>query len=47
MSDPVRIISADSHVTVPKERVYAELPAKLREKVEAAEAAYAGTESGG
>jgi predicted TIM-barrel fold metal-dependent hydrolase len=41
MSDHIRIISADSHVTIPKESVYAHLPAKLREKVEAAEAAYA------
>src|SRR5271168_96709 len=41
MSDHIRIISADSHVTIPKESVYAQLPAKLREKVEAAETAYA------
>ena len=41
MSDRTRIISADSHVTIPKEQVYAQLPAKLREKVEAVEAAYA------
>jgi len=40
MGDHIRIISADSHVTIPKERVYAHLPAKLREKVESAEAAY-------
>jgi predicted TIM-barrel fold metal-dependent hydrolase len=41
MSDRIRIISADSHVTLPKEQVYAQLPSRLREKVEAAEAAYA------
>jgi uncharacterized protein len=40
MSDQIRIISADSHVTIPKERVYDHLPAKLKEKVEAAEAGY-------
>jgi hypothetical protein len=36
-----RIISADSHVTIPKELVYAHLPSALRDKVEGAEAAYA------
>jgi predicted TIM-barrel fold metal-dependent hydrolase len=41
MSDRIRIISADSHVTIPKERTYSHLPAKLRAKVEGAEAAYA------
>ena len=41
MIDPTRIISADSHVTIPKEQVYEHLPAKLREKVRSAEAAYA------
>ena len=41
MSDQIRIVSADSHVTIPKERVYDHLPAKLKEKVEAAEAGYA------
>ena len=41
MSDTIRIISADSHVTLPKEAVYAHLPKALREKVEAAESAYA------
>lgn len=41
MSDPIRMISADSHVTIPKEQVYAHLSASLREKVEKAEADYA------
>jgi len=41
MSDRIRIISADSHVTIPKELTYSHLPAKLRETVEAAESAYA------
>jgi predicted TIM-barrel fold metal-dependent hydrolase len=41
MSNQIRIVSADSHVTIPKEQVYAQLPVKLREKVEAAETAYA------
>ena len=41
MSDPIRMISADSHVSIPKDLVYSHLPAALREKVEAAEAAYA------
>jgi predicted TIM-barrel fold metal-dependent hydrolase len=41
MSEQIRIISADSHVTIPKERVYAHLPSKLRDKVQEAEAAYA------
>ena len=36
-----RIISADSHVTIPKEMVYAHLPEKLRDRVTEAEAAYA------
>ena len=36
-----RIISADSHVSIPKEQVYAHLPAKLRDTVREAEAAYA------
>jgi predicted TIM-barrel fold metal-dependent hydrolase len=36
-----RIISADSHVSIPKERVYAHLPARLRDTVREAEAAYA------
>jgi len=41
MSDRYRIISADSHVTIPGELVQAHLPAELREKVAAVEAAYA------
>lgn len=41
MSDRIRIISADSHVTIPKERVYDNLPSALRSKVEDAEKAYA------
>jgi predicted TIM-barrel fold metal-dependent hydrolase len=41
MAQKYRIISADSHVTIPKERVYDHLPAGLREKVESAESAYA------
>jgi uncharacterized protein len=40
MSDHIRIISADSHVTIPKSLVHEHLPSALREKVEAAEAAY-------
>lgn len=41
MTERYRIISADSHVTIPKEKVYDHLPAKLRTKVEEAESAYA------
>jgi uncharacterized protein len=40
MSDRYRIISADSHVTIPKELVYANLPSDLRGKVEEAEKAF-------
>jgi predicted TIM-barrel fold metal-dependent hydrolase len=40
MSNSIRIISADSHVTIPKALVHAHLSEKLRDKVEAAEAAY-------
>ena len=40
MSDHIRIISADSHVTIPKSLVHEHLSSTLREKVEAAEAAY-------
>jgi uncharacterized protein len=36
-----RIISADSHVTIPRELVHAHLPSALRDKVAAAETAYA------
>jgi predicted TIM-barrel fold metal-dependent hydrolase len=36
-----RIISADSHVTLPKEKVYEYLPAELRQRVQEAEAGYA------
>ena len=35
-----RIISADSHVTIPKEMVHQHLPQKLREAVAESEAAY-------
>ncbi len=41
MSDQIRIISADSHVTIPKDLVHAHLPSELRQKVESAEAEYA------
>jgi predicted TIM-barrel fold metal-dependent hydrolase len=41
MADDIRIISADSHVTLPNELVHAHLPAKLRERVAEAEQAYA------
>ncbi len=41
MPERYRIISADSHVTIPKDQVYAQLPTKLREKVADAESAYA------
>jgi predicted TIM-barrel fold metal-dependent hydrolase len=41
MADHIRIISADSHVTIPNERVYAHLPSKLRDKVAEVEKAYA------
>jgi predicted TIM-barrel fold metal-dependent hydrolase len=40
MSDHIRIISADSHVTIPKDLVRQQLSSALREKVEGAEAAY-------
>jgi predicted TIM-barrel fold metal-dependent hydrolase len=40
MGQRQRIISADSHVSIPKEQVYAHLPSGLRERVEAAEAEY-------
>ena len=41
MADDIRIISADSHVTIPNELVHAHLPAKLKDKVAEAEKAYA------
>ena len=41
MPEPIRIISADSHVTIPRERLHAQLSAKLRDRVQEAEAAYA------
>jgi predicted TIM-barrel fold metal-dependent hydrolase len=41
MSDQIRIISADSHVTIPKGLVHDHLPSDLRQKVESAEAEYA------
>ena len=41
MVERYRIISADSHVSIPKEQVYAHLPARLRDTVREAEAAYA------
>jgi predicted TIM-barrel fold metal-dependent hydrolase len=41
MADHIRIISADSHVTIPNERVYAHLPSKLRDRVAEVEKAYA------
>ncbi|MGE3835876.1 MAG: hypothetical protein AB7H43_13995, partial [Acidimicrobiia bacterium] len=41
MADNIRIISADSHVTIPNELVHAHLSTKLREKVVEAEKAYA------
>jgi predicted TIM-barrel fold metal-dependent hydrolase len=41
MTDSVRIISADSHVNIPKELVDAHLPAKLRDKVAETEKAFA------
>jgi len=40
MSDRIRIISADSHVSIPKELVRAHLPSELRGKVEEAERAF-------
>ena len=40
MSDRIRIISADSHVTIPNDLVHEQLPADLREKVKSAEAAF-------
>ncbi|GEM_PF-5533617 len=39
--DQIRMISADSHVTIPKDLLFAQLPPTLREKVAAAEAAFA------
>jgi predicted TIM-barrel fold metal-dependent hydrolase len=41
MADDIRIISADSHVTIPNELVHPHLSAKLRDKVTEAEKAYA------
>ena len=41
MVDRRRIISADSHVTIPNELVHPHLPKKLRDKVVKAEAFYA------
>ncbi|HEY2331573.1 MAG TPA: hypothetical protein VGH94_06610, partial [Acidimicrobiales bacterium] len=41
MADDIRIISADSHLTLPNELVHEHLPAKLRETVAEAEKAYA------
>ncbi len=41
MASQTRIISADSHVTIPNEQVYAHLPTKLRDKVAEVEKAYA------
>jgi predicted TIM-barrel fold metal-dependent hydrolase len=41
MAERTRIISADSHVTIPNELVRQYLPAEVRQKVEAAEQAYA------
>src|SRR5215217_1945168 len=41
MPERYRIISADSHLTLPKELVYTHLPPTLRDEVEAAESAYA------
>jgi predicted TIM-barrel fold metal-dependent hydrolase len=41
MADDIRIISADSHVTIPNELVHAHLPEKLKGKVAEAEKAYA------
>jgi uncharacterized protein len=41
MADRIRIISADSHVSIPNDRVHPHLPAKLREKVAETEKAYA------
>jgi predicted TIM-barrel fold metal-dependent hydrolase len=41
MADDIRIISADSHVTIPNELVHAHLPEKLKDKVAEAEKAYA------
>jgi predicted TIM-barrel fold metal-dependent hydrolase len=40
MSDSIRIISADSHVSIPKELVQSHMSARLRKTVEEAEAAY-------
>jgi predicted TIM-barrel fold metal-dependent hydrolase len=40
MSDRIRIISADSHVTIPSEQVHAHMSSELREKVVAAEAEF-------
>ena len=41
MSQPTRIISADSHVTIPGAMVHTHLPSALRDKVTEAEAAMA------
>jgi predicted TIM-barrel fold metal-dependent hydrolase len=41
VSETIRIISADSHVSIPKEMVQSHLPGKLRQRVEEAEAAFA------
>ncbi|HEX5588439.1 MAG TPA: amidohydrolase family protein [Acidimicrobiia bacterium] len=41
MGDNIRIISADSHVSIPNELVQSHLPSKLREKVIETEKAYA------
>jgi predicted TIM-barrel fold metal-dependent hydrolase len=41
VSERYRIISADSHVSIPKELVQSYLPASIKEKVAAIEAAYA------
>ena len=40
MSETIRMISADSHVTIPTDQFHAHLSSDLREKVRAAEAAY-------
>ncbi|MGD9797485.1 MAG: hypothetical protein AB7V15_05185, partial [Acidimicrobiia bacterium] len=40
MADSIRIVSADSHVTIPNELVHPHLSTKLREKVVEAEKAY-------
>ena len=41
MADDIRIISADSHVSIPNELVHPHLPSKLRAKVAETEKAYA------